>query len=249
MNLPRFSLRYPVTAGMVIVSIVVLGAISAPRLPLAFLPEVDFPSLEISIPYPNALPAQVEEEIARPAEEALATLSRVRRIETQCSSNSAEITVQFDWGEDIAPLRVEAREKLDRIRDQLPADVDRIQINSFRSSDIPVLECRLSASRDLSRDYELLNRHVADPLRRVPGVAKGRALRRRAPRGADRPQARGPRTPRHRRPDAARTARGRQPHRQRRRAGARPRDLAAARREPVLEPRRAAAVPDRRARA
>ena len=172
MNLPRFSLRYPVTAGMVIVSIVVLGAISAPRLPLAFLPEVDFPSLQISIPYPNALPAQVEEEIARPAEEALATLSRVRRIETQCSSNSAEITVQFDWGEDIAPLRVEAREKLDRIRDQLPADVDRIQINSFRSSDIPVLECRLSASRDLSRDYELLNRHVADPLRRVPGVAK-----------------------------------------------------------------------------
>ena len=80
--------------------------------------------------------------------------------------------MQFDWGEDIGPLRVEAREKLDRIRDQLPADVDLIQVNSFRSSDIPVLECRIAADRDLSRDYELLNRHVADPLRRVPGVAK-----------------------------------------------------------------------------
>ncbi|MGH7730523.1 MAG: efflux RND transporter permease subunit [Candidatus Eiseniibacteriota bacterium] len=172
MNLPRWSLRNPVTASMVLVSVLALGAISAPRLPLAFLPEVSFPGLEITIPYPNALPAQVEEEITRPAEEALATLSRVRRISSWSSPSSANLYIEFDWGEDIAPLRVEAREKLERIRDRLPVDVDQIQVNSFRSSDIPVLECRISADRDLSRDYELLNRHVADPLRRVPGVAK-----------------------------------------------------------------------------
>jgi HAE1 family hydrophobic/amphiphilic exporter-1 len=171
-NLSRWALRYPVTASMVLVSVVAVGLISAPKLPLAFLPEVDFPGLEINIPYPNALPAQVEEEITRPAEEALATLSRVRRISSYSSPNSSDINMEFDWGEDIAPLRVEAREKLERIRAQLPADVDVIQVNSFRSSDIPVLECRISAQRDLSRDYELLNRHVADPLRRVPGVAK-----------------------------------------------------------------------------
>ncbi|MEP7027849.1 MAG: efflux RND transporter permease subunit, partial [Candidatus Eisenbacteria bacterium] len=172
MNLSRWSLRSPVTASMVLVCIVVLGAISAPRLPLAFLPDVDFPGLEISIPYPNSLPTQVEEEITRPAEEALATMSRVRRISSQSSATGSTINMQFDWGEDPGPLRVEAREKLDRIRDQLPHDVDLILVNGFRSSDIPVLECRVAADRDLSRAYELLNRHVADPLRRVPGVAK-----------------------------------------------------------------------------
>ena len=171
-NLPRWSLRRPVTAVMMILCVIVIGAVSAPRLPLAFLPDVDFPGLDIEIPYPNALPAQVEEEITRPAEEALATLSRVRAIHSWSSPNSANIYVQFDWGEDVEPLRVEAREKLERIRDQLPADVDRIRVNSFRSSDIPVLECRISATRDLSQSYELLDRHVADPLRRVPGVAK-----------------------------------------------------------------------------
>ena len=172
MNLSRWALRSPVTAGMVLTCVVVLGALSAPKLPLAFLPEVEFPALEVSIPYPNALPAQVEEEITRPAEEALATLSRVRRIRSESSANESHITIEFDWGEDIAPLRTEAREKLDRIRDLLPADVDQIQVLSQRSSDIPVLECRIAADHDLSRDYELLNRHVADPLRRVPGVAK-----------------------------------------------------------------------------
>ena len=157
---------------MVLVCVVVLGALSAPRLPLAFLPDVDFPGLEISIPYPNALPTQVEEEITRPAEEALATMSRVRRIQSQSSATGSTISVQFAWGEDLGPLRVEAREKLDRIRENLPRDVDLILVNGFRSSDIPVLECRISADRDLSRSYELLNRHVADPLRRVQGVAK-----------------------------------------------------------------------------
>jgi HAE1 family hydrophobic/amphiphilic exporter-1 len=172
MNLSRWSLRYPVTSSMVIVCIVVLGALAAPRLPLAFLPEVDFPFLQVTIPYPNALPTQVEEEITRPAEEALATMNSIRRIQSFSNSGGANIFVQFDWGEDIGPLRAEAREKLDRIRDDLPVDVDRIQVESSRSTDIPVLECRISADRDLSRAYELLNRHVADPLRRVPGVAK-----------------------------------------------------------------------------
>src|SRR5574341_141659 len=127
MNLSRWSLRNPITAGMVLLSVVVMGARSALRLPLAFLPEVDFPGIEVNIPYPNARPAQVEEESTRPAEGALSTLSRVRRIYSWSSSNQANIFVQFDWGEDIGPLRVEAREKLDRIRDQLPSDVDVIQ--------------------------------------------------------------------------------------------------------------------------
>src|SRR5436190_12406719 len=132
MGLPRWSLRNPVTAGMVLVSVLLVGAIAVPRLPLAFLPEVSFPSLEISIPYPNALPAQVEEEIARPAEEALATLSGIRHISSYSSSNEAVISIEFAWGVDIGPLRAEAREKLDRIRDQLPADVDQIQVQSQR---------------------------------------------------------------------------------------------------------------------
>ena len=80
MNLPRWSLKNPITASMVVVLLLGVGALSAPRVPLAFLPDVSAPFLQINIPYGGALPAQVEEQITRPAEEALATLSRVRRI-------------------------------------------------------------------------------------------------------------------------------------------------------------------------
>ena len=79
MNLSRWAIRYPVTVSMILVTVVLVGALSARRLPLAFLPEVDFPALGVEVPYSNSLPAQVEEEIARPIEEALSTLSGVRR--------------------------------------------------------------------------------------------------------------------------------------------------------------------------
>ena len=80
MNLPRWSLRNPVTASMVIVSIIVLGGVSATRLPLAFLPEVDFPGVQVEIPYPNALPAQVgETRKAGPAGRPLRMSQNVRK--------------------------------------------------------------------------------------------------------------------------------------------------------------------------
>ena len=53
MNLPRWSLRYPVTASMVLVCVVVLGGLAVPRLPLAFLPEVDFPVARDLDPLPQ----------------------------------------------------------------------------------------------------------------------------------------------------------------------------------------------------
>jgi HAE1 family hydrophobic/amphiphilic exporter-1 len=172
LNLSRWAIRFPVTVSMVMISVLVLGGLSVVKLPLAFLPEVDFPGIGVEVPYKNSLPAQIEEEITRPIEEALSTLSGVRRIFSYADADQTFLWIELDWGTDIGPLRVEAREKIDRIRDELPADVDQIYINSFRSSDIPVLVCRISADRDLSRQYELLNRHVADPLRRIPGVAK-----------------------------------------------------------------------------
>ncbi len=185
-NLPRWSLRYPITASMVIVCMLVMGAVSATRLPLAFLPEVDFPGLEINIPYPNALPAQVEEEITRPAEEALATLSRVRRINSWSSANSANIYVQFDWGEDIEPLRVEAREKLERIRDRAagrrrPDPRQQLPLVGHSGARVP----------DLGRPRPVARLRAAQPPHRRPaaprsGRGQGRAVRRRSARSADR---------------------------------------------------------------
>jgi HAE1 family hydrophobic/amphiphilic exporter-1 len=80
MWLTRLAIQRPITASMVLLSLLVLGAISFLRIPLNFLPNEQFPFIGVSIPYPNGIPSQVEREIARPIEEVLSTLGGVKEI-------------------------------------------------------------------------------------------------------------------------------------------------------------------------
>ena len=100
MSLPRLSVNRPVTTAMVLLSLLVLGGISFTRIPLAFLPDVDFPAVFVSVPYPNASPRQIEREIARPLEEALATIPGARRISSTATADSAELQPPVHLGGD-----------------------------------------------------------------------------------------------------------------------------------------------------
>ena len=173
MSLPRLSVNRPVTTAMVLLSLLVLGGISFTRIPLAFLPDVDFPAVFVSVPYPNASPRQIEREIARPLEEALATIPGARRISSTATADSAELQLQFTWGETVDVARAKVFEAVEDARRDLPDDVREIFVNTFSTTQIPVLEARISApGRDLSANYERLERRIADPIRRIPGVAR-----------------------------------------------------------------------------
>ena len=172
MNLPSLAVRRPITTAMLLLSILLFGAIAMKRLPLAFLPEVDVPFIGIEIPYPNSNPAQIEREIVKPVEEALATLSGIKRLRSSSSADQASVRLEFDWGHDLDIIRMQVSEKIDQIKPALPEGVGEILIYSFNTSDIPVIQGRISAEVDLSANYELLESRVVNRIRRVPGVAK-----------------------------------------------------------------------------
>ncbi len=173
MSLPTLSVRRPVTTMMVLISIVVIGAIAVVKMPQAFLPEIDVPFIGIRVPYPNSNPTQVEKEITKPVEEALATLSGVKKMSSSSSADGAEFQLEFDWGQPIDMVRMQVSEKMDQVKGSLPTDVGDILIYSFNTSDIPVVQARVSAEGvDLSSSYDLLESRVLNPIRRVPGVAR-----------------------------------------------------------------------------
>jgi HAE1 family hydrophobic/amphiphilic exporter-1 len=172
MSPAQFALNRPVTVIMVFVSLVAIGLVSARLLPLEYFPAVDVPFIGIQIPYQGSTPEEVEREITRPAEEVLATLSGIKRLDSRSSESGANIEILFDWGEDVAIKAVEARERVEAIRDQLPADVRRINVFKFNFTDQPVLRLRISSERDLSAAYDMLMRKLVRPLERIPGVAR-----------------------------------------------------------------------------
>ncbi len=177
MTLPELAIKRHVTTLMILLSLVVLGAVALVRLPLAFMPDIQRPQLFIVLPYPNASPEQVERMVVRPAEDAVGSVKGLRSMWSMCSSDGGRIRLEFDWTSDLDVARVEIREKLDRIRGELPDDLGDIRVSNHwddRDADSPILEGRLSSARDLSESYDLLLRRIAHPLERIPGVAQVR---------------------------------------------------------------------------
>jgi HAE1 family hydrophobic/amphiphilic exporter-1 len=172
MSPAQFALKRPVTIIMIFVSMIAVGLVSSRLLPLEYFPAVDVPFIGIEIPYQGSTPEEVEREITRPVEEVIATLAGIKRLESRSSSTGAFIEVIFDWGEDVAIKAVEARERVEAIRDSLPADVRRINVFKFNFTDQPVLRMRISSERDLSGAYDMLMRKLIRPLERIPGVAR-----------------------------------------------------------------------------
>jgi HAE1 family hydrophobic/amphiphilic exporter-1 len=168
----EFCIKRPVATTMIFLSCLVLGGISSRLLPLEFFPDIDAPFLFIDMQYPGSTPREVERVITRPAEEALSTVKGIQFMFSNSQSGGSQVFIAFDWGHDLSVKTVEARERLDAIRDQLPGDLRRINVFKFNTSDDSMLTLRISSERDLSEAYDMLMRNLVRPVERIPGVAR-----------------------------------------------------------------------------
>ena len=128
----EIALRRPVTTIVVFAALALVGLIASRLLPLEKFPDIEFPGIFIQIPYAGSTPEEIERLITRPVEEALATLSGVETMFSRSSSDQAEIFLQFDWDQSMGAKGIEARAKVDGIREQLPADIRRILDSQVR---------------------------------------------------------------------------------------------------------------------
>ncbi len=173
MNITELSIRRPVTTIMLFVSMVVIGLIAAFRLPLEAEPEASIPFFFVSLPYAGSTPEEVERNLVRPVEEALATMPGIDSLNARANADGGSIQVQFsDWTRDIAMAASEAREHIDAIRDQLPDDFRRYFVQRWSTRDREALSLRLASAQDLTTRGDLIERSIKQRLERLPGVAR-----------------------------------------------------------------------------
>lgn len=172
MSFTEHSVRRPVTTMMVFVSLVVVGLIATKLVPLEYFPDISFPGAYINVPYPGASPDEVEEQVIKPIEEALATISGVDRINSNSGENNGGIQVIFNQGSDIHLKAIEIKEKIESVRNQLPDDFEYYNIYKFEDGGSNTLQLRISSERDLSNAYDLLNRNLKQRIERIDGVGQ-----------------------------------------------------------------------------
>lgn len=172
MNLTHVALKRPVTTSLFFIAMLLFGLAATKLLPLELLPGIDIPQVIIDVPYKGSSPSEVEREITRVLEESLATLSGVEALNSTSHQDGAEIELIMKWGENVATKSLEAREKIDAVMHLLPPDVERVFIRQFSTSDLPLLNVRLSSQHALSGAYDLLEKQLKKPLERIEGVSK-----------------------------------------------------------------------------
>ncbi len=173
MSVAEFSIKRPVTTVMFFVSLFVVGLIAAVRLPLEAFPSITFPGIFLQLPYSGSTPEEVERTVLRPVEEAVSTMTGVKRMQGNARADGASMFIEFtDWDRDASIAASEARERIDAIRDDLPDDLQRYFVLKFSTSDEPVLKVRLASKRDMTREYDMIDREFKRRLERIPGVAR-----------------------------------------------------------------------------
>jgi len=168
----RLALNRPVTTVMVFLAVVAVGLISGRLLRLESMPDIMFPGMFVTIPYPGSTPEEIEQTVVRPVEEALATLSGIEELQASAQSDQATFRILFSLDRDLDAAAFDVRTKLDSIRSQLPAAADRMLMQTFSPSDQPIVIIRISAEHDLTDQYEMLEKYLQRPIQRLDGVAR-----------------------------------------------------------------------------
>src|SRR4029079_5807100 len=94
-------IRYPIATSLLMAGILFIGLVSYPLLPVAPLPQVDFPTIQVSASLPGASPETMASSVAQPLERQFAQIPGVAQMTSTSSLGSAAVTIQFDLNRSI----------------------------------------------------------------------------------------------------------------------------------------------------
>ena len=171
MNLPDLSIRKPVTVAMVFIGIILLGVISWQRLPQELFPPITFPEISIVTHYLNAAPEEIETIITSPIEEAVGSVSGLKRVTSISREGTSVVTVAFHWGINIDFAALAVREKVDLVKELLPHEASDPLVVKFNPLERPIMILSVTGNLSPFELRELSRRVLKDGLEKIEGVA------------------------------------------------------------------------------
>jgi HAE1 family hydrophobic/amphiphilic exporter-1 len=170
----RVSINNPVFATMVMVGIVVLGLFSYARLGVEQMPDVRLPFVDIETAYPGASPEVVESDVSKPIENAVNTVSGVKRIYSNSREGRSQVFVEFRLSTDVTRAIQDTRDKIALVRPGFPRDVKdpqvvRIEVEDNRPT---VSLAVLSPTVELRELSSLTDQTIVKAVENIPGVAQ-----------------------------------------------------------------------------
>src|SRR5262249_15118226 len=134
-------------------------------------PDVTYPSITVRVQYSGVGPAEMEELVVRPLEQALAAVPGLEQINSSAQEGSANVRLNFAWGSDLNDAADEVRTRVDRVRGRLPEAAAPPTIFKFDSSSQPIMSVGVEGDFDRVTLREIAENDLVPRFERVEGVA------------------------------------------------------------------------------
>lgn len=172
MILSDLSIKKPVFAWMLMISLLLFGAIGFNRLGISQNPDVDSPVVNIELSWEGASPEVMENEVIDPIEEAVMTVEGLVKVTSSTRFGSGNVTAEFDLNKDIDVAVQEVQSKLARAQRNLPSDMDPPTIQKRNPEDQPIMWIGVSGTKPYKDISYYVQDHLVNQFQTIPGVGE-----------------------------------------------------------------------------
>ncbi len=174
MNLSELFIRRPIMTTLVMASILIFGLMGYRLLPISDLPNVDFPTIQVSATRPGASPETMASSVTRPLEKQFSSIAGLQSLSSTSAMGTTQITLQFDLDHSIDDAAQDVQAALSSSAGQIPNDLPNPPTyTKVNPADQPILYLYMdSPTLPLSQVNDYAETYVAEKLSTINGVAQ-----------------------------------------------------------------------------
>ena len=170
-NMTRYSVTHPIGIVMIVLFFVTLGLYSYYRMGVELYPKINTPYVVVSVSYSGADAESVEQQITKPVEDALSSVSNVKHITSKSRTGRSQVTLELNFDADVDAAAVDASQKVNAIRKSLPDDADDPVVEKRDMDAAPIMDIALVSPHPLDEMYSLANDSLINDFTKADGVS------------------------------------------------------------------------------
>ncbi len=173
MNLSGWSIRRPIPIIVLFLVLTLAGLVSFGRLGIDENPNIEFPAITVTVTQTGAGPEELENQVTRPIEDAVAGLGDIDEIRSTVRDGSSNTVISFMLGTDVDRATNDVRDAVTRIRQDLPGNIQEPVIRRLEFGGGVVMTYAVnSPQRSVEELSDLVDRTISQEILTVPGVAR-----------------------------------------------------------------------------
>ena len=167
-------IRYPIGTSLLMAGILFVGLVAYPLLPVAPLPQVDFPTIQVSAQLPGASPETMASSVAQPLERQLAQIPGVAQMTSTSYLGTTAVTIQFDLNRSIDGAANDVQAAINAARSDLPATLrSNPTYRKVNPSDAPIMILSLTSdTRTRGQIYDEASMILVPALSQIDAVGQ-----------------------------------------------------------------------------